>query len=222
MWIIVRILSQLDTWQKENTLTNHLTAGGISCHQPRWNPCLLLLYLLSIFALWNYHNKASIIADFIQLPKTWGTTITRLPSLPTSFNCPKPGGGDLAFELTWSSDACLAFEFICSSDVCCSSSQVQLPSTGTKVKEYAWAEGVLAELGVALESVIDLSCENRVSEMAEYCEKVLRTSARPHVDLVPGGNGTGTCLKRADTWQQGTCLRSLVSTHFCGSFHHFF
>ncbi len=25
-------------------------------------------------------------------------------------------------------------------------------------------------------------------------EKVLPSSARPHVDLVPGGNGTGTCL----------------------------
>jgi hypothetical protein len=67
------------------------------------------------------------------------------------------------------------------------------------LKEYAQAEGVLAKLGVALESAIDLSCENGVSEMAEYCEKVLHTSLRPHVDLVPSRNGTGTRLTRADT-----------------------
>jgi hypothetical protein len=67
------------------------------------------------------------------------------------------------------------------------------------LKEYAQAEGVLAKIGVALELAIDLSCESRVSEMAEYCEKVPCTSARPHVDLVPGGNGTGTCLTRADS-----------------------
>jgi hypothetical protein len=66
------------------------------------------------------------------------------------------------------------------------------------LKEYARVEGVSAKLGVALESVIDLSCENGVSETAEYCEKVLHTYARPHVDLVPSGNGTGTCLTRAD------------------------
>ncbi len=30
-------------------------------------------------------------------------------------------------------------------------------------------------------------------------EKVLHSSARPHVDLVPGRNRTGTCLMRADT-----------------------
>jgi hypothetical protein len=67
------------------------------------------------------------------------------------------------------------------------------------VKEYARAEGVLAKLGVASELVIDLSRENRVSETEEYCEKVPCTSARPHVDLIPGGNGTGTRLTRADT-----------------------
>ncbi len=67
------------------------------------------------------------------------------------------------------------------------------------VKEYAQAEGVSAELGVASKSTIDLSCENGVSETAEYCEKVLHTSARPHVDLVPGGNGTGRRLTHADT-----------------------
>jgi hypothetical protein len=69
------------------------------------------------------------------------------------------------------------------------------------LREYARAEGVLAELGVALESAVDLSCGNRVPETVEYCEKVPRTSARPHVDLVPGGNGTGTRLTRADTGQ---------------------
>ncbi len=45
----------------------------------------------------------------------------------------------------------------------------------------------------------DLSHGNGVSEMAECWEKVQRTSARPHVDLVPGGNGTGMHLTRADT-----------------------
>jgi hypothetical protein len=53
--------------------------------------------------------------------------------------------------------------------------------------------------GVDLESVSDLSRRIRVSEMAEYWEKVKRTSARPHVDLVLGGNGTGTRLTHADT-----------------------
>jgi hypothetical protein len=67
------------------------------------------------------------------------------------------------------------------------------------LKEYAQAEGVSAKIGVASESVIDLSHENGLSEMAEYCEKVPRTSARPHVDLVLGGNGTGMHLTRADT-----------------------
>jgi hypothetical protein len=52
--------------------------------------------------------------------------------------------------------------------------------------------------GVDLESASDLSRRIRVSELAEYWEKVQRTSARPHVDLVSGGNGTGTCLTRAD------------------------
>ncbi len=52
--------------------------------------------------------------------------------------------------------------------------------------------------GVDLESGSDLSHRIRVSETAEYWEKVQRTSARPHVDLVPGGNGTGTRLTRAD------------------------
>ena len=67
------------------------------------------------------------------------------------------------------------------------------------LKEYAQAEGVLAELRVALEAAIGLSHGNGVSETAEYCEKVLHTSVRPHVDLVPGRNGTGTRLTRADT-----------------------
>jgi hypothetical protein len=67
------------------------------------------------------------------------------------------------------------------------------------LKEYARAEGVLAELRVALELAIDLSREKGVSETAEYCEKVPGTSAGPHIDLVPGGNGTGTRLMHADT-----------------------
>ncbi len=55
----------------------------------------------------------------------------------------------------------------------------------------------MAGFGVALELVSDLSRGIMVSEMAEYWEKVQCTSARPHVDLIPGGNGTGTHLTRA-------------------------
>ncbi len=67
------------------------------------------------------------------------------------------------------------------------------------MKEYAQAEGVLAELGVASELAVDLSCRNGVPETAKYCEKVPRSSARPHIDLIPVGNGTGMRLTRADT-----------------------
>ncbi len=66
------------------------------------------------------------------------------------------------------------------------------------LKEYAQAEGVSARFGVDLELASDLSHGIGVSEMAECWEKVQRTSARPHIDLVPGGNGTGTRLMRAD------------------------
>ncbi len=55
------------------------------------------------------------------------------------------------------------------------------------------------EIGVDSELASDLSRRIGVSETAEYWEKVQRTSARPHVDLVPGGNGTGMRLTRADT-----------------------
>jgi hypothetical protein len=37
-----------------------------------------------------------------------------------------------------------------------------------------------------LELASDLSRRIGVSEMAEYWEKVQRTSVRPHIDLVPG------------------------------------
>jgi hypothetical protein len=67
------------------------------------------------------------------------------------------------------------------------------------LKEYARAERVSAKLGVALELAADLSRKNGVPEMADYCEKVPHNSARPHVDVVLGGNGTGTCLTSADT-----------------------
>jgi hypothetical protein len=67
------------------------------------------------------------------------------------------------------------------------------------MKEYARAEGVSAGFGVDLEPASDLSHGIGVPETAECWEKVQRTSARPHVDLVPGGNGTGTRLMRADT-----------------------
>ncbi len=66
------------------------------------------------------------------------------------------------------------------------------------VKEYALAEGVSTGFRVDSESVLNLSRGIGVSEMAEYWEKVQRTSARPHVDLIPGGNGTGMRLTRAD------------------------
>ncbi len=52
--------------------------------------------------------------------------------------------------------------------------------------------------GVDLELASDLSHRIGVSEMAEYWEKVQRTSAKPHIVLVPGGNGTGTRLTCAD------------------------
>ncbi len=74
------------------------------------------------------------------------------------------------------------------------------------LKEYAQGEGELAKLGVALESRADLSCANGVPEMAENCEKVPCTSARPHVDIVPGGSVTGTRPARADT-----CIKKHVS-----------
>ena len=67
------------------------------------------------------------------------------------------------------------------------------------LKEYAQAEGVLVKLGVASESTADLFYVNEVPETAEYYEKVLWNSARPHVDFLPGESVTCTCLTRADT-----------------------
>jgi hypothetical protein len=67
------------------------------------------------------------------------------------------------------------------------------------LKEYARAEGVSVELGVASELMSDLSHKNGVPEMAEYYKKVPCNSARPHVDFVPGGSVTGTRLTCADT-----------------------
>jgi hypothetical protein len=67
-----------------------------------------------------------------------------------------------------------------------------------RMKEYAQAEGVSAGFGVDLESASDLSHGIGVSETAECWEKV-QCSTRPHVDVVPGGNGTGTRLTCADT-----------------------
>jgi hypothetical protein len=67
------------------------------------------------------------------------------------------------------------------------------------LKEYARAEEVSAGFGVDSESVSDLSRGIGVSDTAEYWEKVQRTFARPHVDLIPGGNRTGTRLTHADT-----------------------
>jgi hypothetical protein len=67
------------------------------------------------------------------------------------------------------------------------------------LKEYARAVGVSVKLGVASESMADLSHKNGVPETADYCKKVPCSSARPRVDLVLGRNGTGTCLMHADT-----------------------
>jgi hypothetical protein len=66
------------------------------------------------------------------------------------------------------------------------------------LKEYARVEGVSDGFGVDSESVSDLSRGTGVSGAAEYWEKVQGTSVRPQVDLIPGGNGTGTRLARAD------------------------
>ncbi len=57
----------------------------------------------------------------------------------------------------------------------------------------------MVKLGVASELEADLSCENRVPEMVEYCKKVPCSSARPYIDSVPGGSATDTCLAHADT-----------------------
>ncbi len=67
------------------------------------------------------------------------------------------------------------------------------------LKEYAQAEEVSAGFGADLELASDLSRGIGVSETAECWEKVQRTSARSHINLVPGGNGTGTRLTHADT-----------------------
>ncbi len=58
---------------------------------------------------------------------------------------------------------------------------------------------IIRRFRVDSESASDLSCRIGVSEMMEYWEKVQRTSARPHIDLVPSENGTGMRLTRADT-----------------------
>ncbi len=78
------------------------------------------------------------------------------------------------------------------------------------MKEYAQAEEVLAGFGVDLESMSDLSRGIGMSETVDYWEKVQRTSAGPHVDLVPDRNGTGMCLTHVDMQPRGTWLRSLV------------
>jgi hypothetical protein len=65
----------------------------------------------------------------------------------------------------------------------------------SNLKEYAQRR----EYWLNSESAVDLSWGNRVPETAEYCEKVLHSSARPHIDLVTGGNGTRMHLTSADT-----------------------
>jgi hypothetical protein len=74
------------------------------------------------------------------------------------------------------------------------------------LKEYAQAKGVSVKLGVAWESMADLSCENGVPETAEYCERVPCNSGRPYVDFVLGGSVTDMCLTRADR-----CIKEHVS-----------
>ncbi len=77
--------------------------------------------------------------------------------------------------------------------------KTSLELTSVLMKEYAQVEGVSARFGVDSESASDLSRGIGVSEIAECWEKVQRTSTRPHIDLVPGGNGTGMHLMCADT-----------------------
>jgi hypothetical protein len=64
----------------------------------------------------------------------------------------------------------------------CTLASGRISANSHKLKEYAQAEGVLAKLGVASELVANLSRRNGVPETVEHCEKVLRGSARPHVD----------------------------------------
>jgi hypothetical protein len=66
------------------------------------------------------------------------------------------------------------------------------------LKRYARAKGV-SNMPKRREYRPEIRSRFGVSETVEYWEKVQRTSARPHVDLVPGKNGTGTRLMRADT-----------------------
>jgi hypothetical protein len=75
-----------------------------------------------------------------------------------------------------------------------------------KLKEYARVEEVLAGFGVDLVLASDLSHKIGVSEMAKSLEKFQHTSAGPYVDLVPGKNGTGRCLRHADMQLGGTWL----------------
>ncbi len=95
-----------------------------------------------------------------------------------------------------------------------------LPANSTSEEICPSGGSIGRRFGVDSESASDLSRRIGVSKTVEYWEKVQRTSARPHVDLVPGGNETGTCLTHADTWQQGTCSGVWFSTRFCG-FPHF-
>ncbi len=81
-------------------------------------------------------------------------------------------------------------------DVCL---EFAISTLTASLKEYAQAEGVSAGFGVDSELVSDLSRGIGVLEMVEYWEKVQRTSARPHVDLIPSRNGTGMHLMHADT-----------------------
>jgi hypothetical protein len=67
------------------------------------------------------------------------------------------------------------------------------------LKKYAQAEGVSAGFRLDSELVSDHSHGIGGSETAEYWEKVQRTFARPHVDLILGRNRTGMHLARADT-----------------------
>jgi hypothetical protein len=85
------------------------------------------------------------------------------------------------------------------------------------LKKYAQAEEVSARFEIDSVSGSDLSHRIGVSKTADYYEKVQRTSAGLYVDLVPGENGTGMCLMRADMGLGGTWLRSLIFAYFCGS-----
>jgi hypothetical protein len=86
------------------------------------------------------------------------------------------------------------------------------------LREYAQAEGVLVELGVASELTLDLSWKNGVSETTKFCKKDPCNSTRPYIDFVLGGSVTDTCLTRVSRYMPREfsfhSLLWFISPHF--------